>query len=278
MGSKIEMFWLVWLKLSTQRSLLVRLWEMGAPSQGSGGAAKGLKSKVKSRQKTKFCMFNFQGVCKYSADDCIYAHSLEEMRGNYADGGRSQKAQSAASAEVPQVLVTAAATDVQACLPGMLPPPGLATAPTRAPPSVEFAPASYPPAAVHIPLPAVERPQAPQQLQLAHANQQGFTGDERPSPLEVGQLYQAVAGLRMECIAVADLLQAIEVAKADLQQMVSQAGSRAVHSTALHSLADSEQAGVWPVCFRRNVPQRAMAMSSSAKVPSASWSDGVQLP
>ena len=24
MGSKIEMFWLVWLKLSTQRSLLVR--------------------------------------------------------------------------------------------------------------------------------------------------------------------------------------------------------------------------------------------------------------
>jgi len=257
---------------------------MGAPSQGSGGAAKGLKSKVKSRQKTKFCMFNFQGVCKYSADDCIYAHSLEEMRGNYADGGRSQKAQSAASAEVPQVLVTAAATDVQAtrsCQPASLAcshHQALRLLRRELRPAVEFAPASYPPAAVHMPLPAVERPQAPQQLQLAHANQQGFTGDERPSPLEVGQLYQAVAGLRMECIAVADLLQAIEVAKADLQQMVSQAGSRAVHSTALHSLADSEQVGVWPVCFRRNVPQRAMAMSSSAKVPSASWSDGVQLP
>mmetsp|Transcript_18624 Transcript_18624/g.36514 ORF Transcript_18624/g.36514 Transcript_18624/m.36514 type:complete len:219 (-) Transcript_18624:128-784(-) len=30
-------------------------------------------------QKKKFCMYNLQGVCKYSGDQCSFAHSLEEM-------------------------------------------------------------------------------------------------------------------------------------------------------------------------------------------------------
>lgn len=29
--------------------------------------------------KKKFCMYNLQGVCKYSSDQCSFAHSLEEM-------------------------------------------------------------------------------------------------------------------------------------------------------------------------------------------------------
>mmetsp|Transcript_44532 Transcript_44532/g.102816 ORF Transcript_44532/g.102816 Transcript_44532/m.102816 type:complete len:427 (+) Transcript_44532:61-1341(+) len=36
------------------------------------------KSAVK--QKAKFCMYQLQGVCRYSADECAYSHSMEEMR------------------------------------------------------------------------------------------------------------------------------------------------------------------------------------------------------
>ncbi|CAE7028299.1 unnamed protein product [Symbiodinium sp. CCMP2456] len=221
---------------------------MGATSQSSGRAAK-----AKSRRKTTFCMFNFQGVCKYSAENCIYAHSLEEM--HYADGGRFRKAQSAESAEVHQVVVTAA-TDVQAgsqeggcgsakgkkippaCLSGpMMLPPGLASAAPRAPPD-ELAPALYPPP-VHLPPPAQTR-----------------AGDERPSPFEVAHLYQAVAGLRMECTTVADLLQAIEVAKADVKQMASQAGFR---------FDDGEQAGETWQCGRGRYPFRTLHLKSDVR-------------
>lgn len=254
------------------RSLLGRLWEMGATSQSSGRAATAPTSKAQSRRKTKFCKFNFQGVCKYSAENCIYAHSLEEM--HFADGGTFRKAQSAESAEV--VVTTATDAESQegcgtakgmnilpACLPGpMMLPPGLVRVAPRAPPSDDcLAPAAATPAT---PAPLPWPPPAPAPSGPALPGEEGPSG---ASLLEVAQLYQALAGLRMELTAVADLLRAIEVAKADVQQMVSQAGLR---------FGDGEQAGVWPAPapFRC----RYVAPQVGWQVPSASWSDGVQLP
>merc|ERR1719464_2506993 len=30
-------------------------------------------------RRNKFCMYHLQGVCKYAADECPYAHSVEDM-------------------------------------------------------------------------------------------------------------------------------------------------------------------------------------------------------
>lgn len=35
---------------------------------------------VPARQKTKFCMYHLQGVCRFAAGGCAYAHSTEEMQ------------------------------------------------------------------------------------------------------------------------------------------------------------------------------------------------------
>ncbi|CAE7444074.1 unnamed protein product [Symbiodinium sp. KB8] len=188
--------------------------------------------------------------------------------------GTFRKAQSAESAEV----VVTTATDVQAesqegcgtakgmnilpaCLPGpMMLPPGLVRVAPRAPPSDDcLAPAAATPAT---PAPLPWPPPAPAPSGPALPGEEGPSG---ASLLEVAQLYQALAGLRMELTAVADLLRAIEVAKADVQQMVSQAGLR---------FGDGEQAGVWPA----PAPFRYVAPQVGWQVPSASWSDGVQLP
>jgi len=43
-------------------------------------------TKMKTDAKIKFCMYHLQGVCKYSGNECAFAHSTEEMHSSR--GGR----------------------------------------------------------------------------------------------------------------------------------------------------------------------------------------------
>mmetsp|Transcript_18662 Transcript_18662/g.33707 ORF Transcript_18662/g.33707 Transcript_18662/m.33707 type:complete len:353 (+) Transcript_18662:59-1117(+) len=38
------------------------------------------QAKSAAKQKAKFCMYQLQGVCRYSSEECAYSHSMEEMR------------------------------------------------------------------------------------------------------------------------------------------------------------------------------------------------------
>jgi len=42
-------------------------------------------------RKVKFCMYHLQGVCKFTADECLFAHSTEEMQ--RSRGARRKKAE-----------------------------------------------------------------------------------------------------------------------------------------------------------------------------------------
>ncbi|CAJ1378831.1 unnamed protein product, partial [Effrenium voratum] len=60
-------------------------WQMTAGVEGRRGEKAPKPSqdrkKPKSTPKVKFCMYHLQGVCRYTADECQFAHTMEEMQG-----------------------------------------------------------------------------------------------------------------------------------------------------------------------------------------------------
>mmetsp|Transcript_144505 Transcript_144505/g.402614 ORF Transcript_144505/g.402614 Transcript_144505/m.402614 type:complete len:365 (-) Transcript_144505:146-1240(-) len=59
-----------------QRELAAKAFSMRAVN-----GANEARSRAKNpNQKVKFCMYHLQGVCKYTADTCAFAHSTEEMQ------------------------------------------------------------------------------------------------------------------------------------------------------------------------------------------------------
>ncbi|CAE7755438.1 unnamed protein product, partial [Symbiodinium pilosum] len=157
------------------------------------------RGKVKAKpQKTIFCMFNFQGVCKFSAEDCIYAHSLEEMRGarcvrGYPVGGQAGEpvAKGNLIPNAPQVME--------------LPP--VSTLLDAGPPS------TFPPALATLPESLAPEGQS---LQLTSAPHVGA----RPSKEQVVLLQQAIAELQLQCEIVNHLLESVEVARRTCNEAV----------------------------------------------------------
>mmetsp|Transcript_44271 Transcript_44271/g.104807 ORF Transcript_44271/g.104807 Transcript_44271/m.104807 type:complete len:433 (+) Transcript_44271:98-1396(+) len=50
------------------------------PTPSTTSNSPGPQAKPATSLKSKFCMYQLQGVCRYSADECAYSHSTEEMR------------------------------------------------------------------------------------------------------------------------------------------------------------------------------------------------------
>eukprot|EP00931_Biecheleriopsis_adriatica_P016916 TRINITY_DN12318_c0_g2_i1.p1 TRINITY_DN12318_c0_g2~~TRINITY_DN12318_c0_g2_i1.p1 ORF type:complete len:257 (+),score=33.38 TRINITY_DN12318_c0_g2_i1:64-834(+) len=67
------------------------------PSKPSITSVPGASKKDGSR-KSKFCMFHFQGVCKYSSDSCLFAHSVDEIHHAVCGKRRSRGGTHSASA------------------------------------------------------------------------------------------------------------------------------------------------------------------------------------
>jgi hypothetical protein len=57
----------------------------GANGVGKHAAAEGTR-KAAPAQKMRFCMYHLQGVCKYTDQQCAFAHSTEEMMGTRGKG------------------------------------------------------------------------------------------------------------------------------------------------------------------------------------------------
>jgi len=82
-------------KTGSRKVPRVQVAGKGSTAKGTGGDEGGAAGGVSL--KTRFCMYHLQGVCRYVADVCPYAHSTKEM--HRARGARRRYSGSPASSQ-----------------------------------------------------------------------------------------------------------------------------------------------------------------------------------